>query len=239
MESCPDCGLVLQTLDLPCPVCGPADGSPLRDADLLTLHKYAKSFRTRHWFRPQPNRFVAAVNRWLDCQPGLAQVSWSLQRDHHGIASGLTLTCFASSRDPGCAFRFERISLLRGRLGLRSHDVGHVLNRWADVHPDREIVSHVAFSRMHQPTECWLLSKGPRDSTPPVTVEPSARLGVWLRALFALALCVGIIILVAAAGSFTHTSQWLDGFALWAGIAGAPWMLRRRAKRQRRPPSHQ
>ena len=36
---------MLQTLDLPCPVCGAVDVSPLHDADVATLHEYASRSR--------------------------------------------------------------------------------------------------------------------------------------------------------------------------------------------------
>jgi hypothetical protein len=175
---------------------------------------------------------VTKVNAWLAEEPGVVHISPVLHRDHHGTVSGMTLTCFASSRDPDYRLRFDRIALL-GRFGLRSRDVGETLNAWTEQHPLRTRVTHQVFARMGQPTECWLLSKGPRDDGPVQHTPPRFRLSVWLHAVVALATLVGATSLVIGIGAVTHTSPWLDPFALVLGLLAAgvtirPWPRPRR-----------
>src|SRR5262249_44124170 len=132
----------------------------------------------------------------------------------------------------GYGLRFERISLLRGKLGLRSDNAGEVINGWIDRHPEREGVSFTVLTRAHQPTECWLLSKGPREGAPEI-LSRSLRLSVWLRRLAALALVTTITSVVLVIGAVTHTGPWIDSFALLSGILGTAWLLRKMPARSR------
>jgi hypothetical protein len=233
--SCPECGLVLQTLDLPCPVCAQVDTSPLHDADLQTLHRFAKSFRTRHWLAPRPDGLIEKLNAWLSAEPGLVHVHPQLHRDHHDVVSGATVDCYASSLDPGYAFRFDRINLLQGKLGMGSRDAGAMLNDWAEHHPQRTQLGHTVFARNGRPTECWLVSRGPRDDPPPAPFKPPrVRLGVPLTLFLGVMLFVGILTSIIIVASATNTLGWI-GFISWpaAGV-GTVLVLRYLANRRRR-----
>jgi hypothetical protein len=163
--------LVVQTLDLPCPACGP---SPMEHpSDSWMLHEFSQTFKTRHLYRPVPDEFVAELNRWLATEPGLVGVTSLIHRDRHGVVSGMTLTCAASSRPADGLFRVHRM-LLAGTLGLRRRDVGTVLNEWSDAHPDLTRVRHQVLSSAGVPLECWLISHGPRSST---VAAADARIG--------------------------------------------------------------
>ena len=159
--SCPECGLILQTLDLPCPVCAPipTDAPP----DSWTLHEFSKTFKTRHLYRPVPDQFIVELNHWMTSEPGLCHVTPLIHRDRHGAVSGMTLTCTASSRRVDGVFQVHRM-LLASALGLHRRELGVVLNEWSDAHPDLTRVSHQVLSSAGVPLECWLLSFGPRSS---------------------------------------------------------------------------
>jgi hypothetical protein len=220
-------------LDLPCPVCGPAEVSPLHDADIATLHKYAKSFRTRHLIAPRPDDVIEKLNAWLSVEPGLVHVVPQIHRDHHDVVSVITVTRFASSRNPDFAFRLERVSLLIGKLRLHSRDVGEMLKDWAEAHTRRERVAHTVFARSGRPTQCWILSKGPRDDVAPEPFKERARFGIGLGLFFGVSLFVGIIATVIIIASITNT-LWF-GVAAWpTACVGTPITLRLLAKRQRR-----
>ena len=157
--TCAHCGLVLQTLDLPCPVCSLSDQRP--EVDPWTLHEFSKSFRTRHLVRPEPNVFVSELNEWMANQVGLVHVAPVIHRDYHGEVSGATLTCTASSRPATEIFRFFRLPLLSKPWGLRPKPVGEALNDWPDRYPDHTRVTHLVISSSGVPIECWVLAKGP------------------------------------------------------------------------------
>ena len=155
--SCPHCGLVLQTLDLPCPVC--SQSSPVDEND-WTLHEYSKTFETRHLFRPKTDAFAAELNAWLAEQPGLVRVAPIIHFDSHGVVRGATLTCTASSRPALESFRLFRLPLRRF-IGRPRKDIGKDLNRWADEHPDLTRVGHQVMKSYGVPVECWVLARGP------------------------------------------------------------------------------
>lgn len=159
MVVCPQCRLVLQTLDLPCPAC--SEPSDVAEVDRWTLHEYSKTFRTRHLVRPNTDAFVEQVSRWMAMEPGLVHVAPVVHRDRSGVVRGATLTCLASSRPAVDTFRLFRLPLARGVMGVRHRDLGEVLNLWADEHPDHTRVSHQVLSSAGVPVECWLLAKGP------------------------------------------------------------------------------
>ncbi len=158
MVSCPDCRLVLQTLDLPCPVCLPT-AEPI-EADAWLLHEYSKSFSARHGSRTHTDRFVEGLNAWLAVQPGLLQVTPSIDFDHGGVVRGATFTCLASSRPVAHGFRLYRLGTRRKLIGTRPFDVGCGLNAWSDAHPDQTRVWHQVLRCDGTPVECWLLAMG-------------------------------------------------------------------------------
>lgn len=158
MVSCPDCHLVLQSLDLPCPACGPA-AEPI-DVDWWTLHEYSRSFAVRHRFRPDADAFVERLNAWLGAQPGLVHVTPDIDFDGRGVARGATLTCLASSRPAVAGFRLHRLTVRPRSSTVRALDVGAALNRWGDAHPDQTRVWHQVLRCYGTPVECWLLAEG-------------------------------------------------------------------------------
>ena len=223
--ACPGCGLVLQTLDLPCPACGP---HPFETSgDSWTLHEYSKSFKTRHLYRPMPDQFVSELNRWMANEPGLVAVLPLIHRDRNGVVSGMTLTCKASSGPVEGVFRLHRL-LLAGTLGLRRRELGTVLNEWNDRHPDLDRVGHQVLSSVGVPLECWLLSFGPQLS-PYADKDPRTggpvRFPLAFRSLVAVLFFFTVLLTVAAVGTATNTRSWVDpvAFAIAAFTTGAAW----------------
>lgn len=158
MVSCPDCHLVLQSLDLPCPACGPV-AEPIA-ADWWTLHEYSKSFSFRHTIRPNVDAFVQRLNQWLAVQPGLVRVTPSIDFDARGTVRSATFTCLASSRPAAHGFRLYRLVAKPRSLTARPLDVGAALNRWNDRHPDQTRIWHQVLRCYGTPVECWLLAEG-------------------------------------------------------------------------------
>lgn len=231
---CPECGLVLQTLDLPCPACGPEFGEP--QADCWTLHEYSKTFKTRHLYRPALDGFVSELNAWLESQPGLVSVIPLIHRDRHGVVSGVTLTCKASSRPVDGVFRLHRM-LLAGTLGIRRRELGTVLNEWGDKHPDLVRVGHQVLSSAGVPLECWLLSFGSRSSPSAADGAQAGgpvRFPLAFRTLVALLFFMFVLLAIAAVGTATNTKSWVDPFALCIALfstGGAwRWAARRAAR---------
>lgn len=235
--ACPDCGLVLQTLDLPCPVCGP-DRQELA-AHSWTLHEFSKTFRTRHLIRPVLDHFVSELNRWMANEPGLASVSPLVHRDRHGVVSGVTLTCKASSEPVDGVFRLHRL-LLAGALGLHRRELGVVLNEWNDSHPDLTRVGHQVLSSAGVPLECWLLSFGPRSSSSAEadgTPRSPVRFPLAFRSVVAVLFFLFVLLSVAAVGTATHTESWVDPFALAiaAFSTGGAWRWAARRSASKAP----
>lgn len=170
VDKCPECGSLLQSLDLPCSRCS----SGIDQSDAWAAHEFSKTFRTRHLIRPRTDEFVRQLNVWLAHQPGLLHVSFVVHRDRQGTVRGVTLTCVASSLPVLVTFQFHRLVLLRKSVGWSHVDPGEALNTWAENHPDRTRVGHVVLSAAGVPTECWLLSKG---SLPDATVWAPAEKG--------------------------------------------------------------
>ena len=225
---------MLQTLDLPCPVCGPAAASPLHDADPETLHRFVKSFRTRHVIAPRPGDLVEKVNAWLQREPGLVHVEMRVHRDAHDIVSGMTLDCYASSRDPGYAFRIDRQSLLVGKTGFRSADVGETLNAWDERHPLRRRIDQVVFARNSRPTQCWVLSTGHREDSEPDPFRAPAPLSGCVYPFVAFMLFVGILVSIVIAASATNTLGWVGPTSWPVAMVATFVILRLIGKRNRR-----
>ena len=235
MITCPHCGLVLQTLDLPCPAC--VDPSPNPDFDPWTLHEFSQSFRTRHLVRPRTDAFVAELNAWLANQPGLVHVAPIIHRDHHGTVSGATLTCVASSRPATETFRFFRLPLLHHPWGVRRKDLGEVLNWWTDEYPDYTRASHQVISSSGVPIECWLLSKGPPAFDGMTAAAPSARVSrpplgdAWT--VFSLLAVLPILITISGAiGVAINAPTWVALTIIPGSLLGALVYLGRRRKRK-------
>src|SRR2546429_2129557 len=101
---CPDCGMLLQTLDLPCPRC-----SGREQWSEPATHRYSKTFHYK--WRPygyQPERVVEELNGWLETQPGLQQLTMSIHVAPGPVIRGVTLNCTASDEPVRYRARFDR-----------------------------------------------------------------------------------------------------------------------------------
>ena len=154
MLACPECGGVLQTVDLPCPQC--ALGGDLDD-DPSSLHEYSRTFRNRTAYRYRPAALATEISRWLGDQDGLLGVSLVFHRDLQALTGGATATCQASLRLTGARFQVAHVALAAGFLGQRRVAPGDALNRWADSNPSAWRLNHWIFSRGGVPTELWIL----------------------------------------------------------------------------------
>ena len=230
---CPECGLILQTLDLPCPACV---GQPLHDeVDGWTLHEYSKTFHNRRRYTPDPDALIAELNYWMATQPGLVGVAPLIHRDRQGAVKGVTLTCTASSRPAVLVFRFHRIKLA-GSLGFKRQDLGAALNDWHDKNPTFERVHHIVLTSAGVPMECWVLSAGRRSEVetgndpgqaPPVRLSRAVRLPA-AALLWMVALGVVGAPLQASLGT---VGSWLSVFAA-SLLTATVWVLvERRAAR--------
>ena len=226
MVTCPSCGLVLQTLDLPCPACSTTAGTARADA--ATLHEYSEAFTTHHWFRPEPGRFADELSAWLATQPGVVNVAPTLHFDSHGTVKGATLTCLASSRPVPFSLRIFFLPLLEGTLGWKRRELGKVLTDWNDAYPDYERVAHMTRTRMGQDTECWLVARGPAVQLS-TRSEPHRSLGlaIWGRRFTAFSIfcmLVGVLMVVL---TLTGTAHVLGGLVLAVAIFATPVLTRR------------
>lgn len=233
MVTCPTCGLVLQTLDLPCPACST---NTTTDFDAATLHEYSEAFRTRHWFRPDPGHFADELSAWLATQSGVVGVTPTLHFDAHGTVKGATLTCLASSRPVPYSHRIFYLPLLDGALGWKRLELAAVLTEWSDSHPDYERVAHMTRTRMGQATECWLVARGPavQFSSPS---EPQRTLGlaVWGRRISVLSIFCALVGLLMVVLTVTGTAHLLGGLVLATAAFATPVIAGRLWQRE---PAH-
>jgi hypothetical protein len=227
--SCPDCGLVLQTLDLPCPACS----APRLEFDETdwTLHEYSKTFQTRHLVRPKTDAFVAQLNLWLAEQPGLVHVAPIIHFDNHGVARGATLTCTASSRPALETFQFFRLPLHRF-FGRPRKDIGSDLNRWADRHPDLTRVSHQVTKSYGVPVECWVLARGPAVPVPQALVPPQEvkkgdiRVATTGRVVVSILVFLALVATFMVIGAVTGTLVWTGPVTLVGALLGTRALFR-------------
>jgi len=155
MFVCPECGSVLQTMDLPCPEC--AVGADIEEDASASLHEYSRTFRTRTAVRYRPAALAKDVSAWLATQDGLLGVSLIFHRDVQGLTCGATATCQASLHLTGAKFQVVHVPLAAGLLGKRRISPGDALNAWADGLPSAWRLNHWVFARAGVPTELWIL----------------------------------------------------------------------------------
>ena len=230
-EVCPSCGLILQTLDLPCPAC--ARSGLAVEVDAWTLHEHSKTFHNRRRYVPEPDALIAELNYWLAVQPGLVAVAPILHRNGQGAVKGVTLTCTASSRPAPLVFRLDRMKLATG-LGFKQRDLGPVLNEWHDAHPDSHRVQHFVMTGADGLAECWVLSTGPRQGEGPVEdpgPAPPVRLSLAVRIpgtalLWLSVLAVAGLPLQASMGTL---GSWLSVVVATGSTAGVWILVERRA----------
>lgn len=239
---CPSCSLILQTLDLPCPVCATSPMSV--EADAWTLHEYSKTFHNHRRYVPEPDALIAELNYWMATQPGLVGVAPIIHRNGQGAVKGVTLTCTASSRLAPRIFRFDRIKLASS-LGFKHRDLGPVLNEWHDAHPEFDRVQHFMIAGADGLAECWVLSFGPRSSeslgrdpgsAPPLRLSPAVRIPA--TAL----LWIAVLVIVGAPLQTTMGTlgSWLS-VVVASAVSAAVWLLveRRAAQLGSKPSTSQ
>jgi hypothetical protein len=224
--ACPTCGLVLQTLDLPCPACGQI---PLEiDVDSWTLHEYSKTFHNRRRYIPEPDALIAELNYWLATQPGLVGVAPIVHRDRHGAVKGVTLTCTASSKAAQGVFQFHRLQLSRS-LGAPRIDFGSALNQWHDNYPALTRVQHWVFTREDGSIESWVLSFGPPwavpigedpGSAPPLRLPRTVRIPATLLLWLVVLVCAG----AQLQNSIGTLGSWLSVLVATV-VAATVWVL--------------
>jgi hypothetical protein len=209
---CPGCGLVLQTLDLPCPAC--SDESVEVPVDAWTVHEYSQTFRARHLVRPRPSKLVREMNTWLAAQPGVVDATLQLHPGFGGEISAATLTCIASSRPTPEVLSVHRIPLSRGAVAWSSSDLGLALNEWADHHPDLIRVRHGVRAQFGVEIDCWLVASGPYALDPGVC-DPGRPSSLWSQSLLTLLrvtpwflLCAAFLAVVAVVGAVVGNGAW-------------------------------
>ncbi len=210
MVICPSCGLLLQTLDLPCPGCSdPVEGLPPGVAS--TLHEYSKTFTARHLVRPNVDRTLDEINAWLATQPGLRDAWPTVHRGYGAEVRAVTMTCLASSEPVAETMSLHRIAMARGSVAWGSKDLGLALNEWAEQHPDLLRVRHGVRSHAGIDMECWVVASGPYR---PAYIAPVVG-SVWQRGLLTvlrvapiLFACSALLSLVAVAGALAGNGYW-------------------------------
>jgi hypothetical protein len=156
---CPQCGSLLQTLDLPCPVCV-AEVAPPPD-DLK--HTFSKTFQNRTAYQYRPDAFVTTLNRWLMEQRTLERLGVNIHLDRQALVRGVTLDCTSGSEPATAAFQFARIPSAKGIVFARNHqDLGQALNAWVEMHPHFRRLNNWVMSMNGRPVETWLLYAMPR-----------------------------------------------------------------------------
>jgi hypothetical protein len=154
MLACPECGTVLQTVDLPCPECAlavPADDDP------SSLHEYSRTFRNRTAYRYRPSVLASEISTWLAKQDSLLGVSLIFHRDLQALTGGATATCQASMRLTGARFQVAYVALAGRIFGQGRVSPGDALNGWADHNPSAWRLNHWIFTRGGVPAELWVL----------------------------------------------------------------------------------
>lgn len=229
--SCPDCGVLLQTHDLACPICATASGAPPA-VDFWTVHEHSKSFRTRHLVRPRTDRFVDEINSWLEWQPGIVDVRPLIHRDWHGVVKGATVTYTSSSVTQDVAFHIFRVPLTWAGSGLLSKSVAEALNDWRDTHPRLTRVNHQVWSPYGRPLECWLTAMGSRTDILAVQhasggPEQGPRL-LKTEAVKMLLIAATLVSLLSLFASATGTWPVIGPVAGAAAVWGAVGLRRRR-----------
>lgn len=232
MAACPDCGLILQTLDLPCPVCAQAPDAPVVDG--WTLHEFSKSFRAHYLIRPKTDKFLDGLNQWLAREPGLVNVIPRVHRSRRGDLKGATLTCIASAEPQDHCFRIFRIPMLKGHLGVRSRDLGEVLNEWAETHPALKRMNDQVWAPFGVPTECWLTAVGPSEFTAaaasPRVGERTARRIFWRECALVWTTLIAVLVALGFFASVTHTWAIIGPVALAVSLYVANRLQSRRMK---------
>lgn len=209
MVRCPECGLPLQSLDLPCPVCLAAEEAP----DAFLAHTYSKTLHNRQALRGRYGGLIQDVNAWLAEQPGLIDAWLTFHRGFGGEVTAITVTCAASGQPTTQALSLHRLPLTQGAVARRSRDLGTALNEWGHEHPDLAPVRQTVLQTAGVDLDCWVTASGPYVPA----LAPSARdhRPLWLRAVESTLRAVPYLLFCAALMSIVAVLGAIGGGDLW------------------------
>lgn len=170
-ERCPDCGLLVPSLDEPCPNC--ASGIAPED-DEVVPYAYAKTFTLRHTLfgSYRPENLVAETNEWLTGERGLLDIPSLIINRSQGIVADLTLSCVGINKPTGRLFQIEKLVLVKGQFRRRGSTLGEGLNSWRDANPNRQLLRFVPHSAAGVVFEVWLLFVEVVSATTPAIETP-------------------------------------------------------------------